>query len=143
MKNRKTLNYHHSIGRTKTWLQCHKETKRLQEKYRQRIIKFWFIPVVCAFSRNTGYGCSFVAKLSWKKLFFFEKIFVFFTKYTLFAEKNDFIWKKKLYWFFFTEKAFFTENEKNINLIWEIFFYPENIYSFCKKHFFDHKKYIC
>ena len=25
------------------------------------------------------YGCSFVAKLSWKKIFF-EKIFVFFTK---------------------------------------------------------------
>ena len=31
-----------------------------------------------------------------KKFFFFERIFVFFTKYTLFAEKNVFIWKKKL-----------------------------------------------
>ena len=142
MKNRKTLNYHHSIGRTKTWLQCHKETKRLQEKYRQRIIKFWFIPVVCAFSRNTGYGCSFVAKLSWKKLFFFEKIFVFFTKYTLFAEKNSFIWKKIYidFFFFFAEKVFI-ENEKNVYLIWERFFYPENIYS--AKKFFDYRKYIC
>ena len=29
-----------------------------------------------------------------KQNFFFEKIFVFFTKYTLLAEKNVFIWKK-------------------------------------------------
>ena len=44
--------------------------------------------------------------------------------------------EKKFYIdFLFTEKAFFTENEKNIYLIWEIFFYPENIYSFCKKIF--------
>ena len=74
-----------------------------------------------------------------EKNFFFEKMFAFFTKYTLFAEKNNYIWKKKvLYWFsfLFTEKAFFTENEKNIYLIWEIFFYPEYIYSFCKKNFF-------
>ena len=55
-----------------------------------------------------------------KKKNFLEKIFVFFTKYKLFAEKNNFIWKKKLYQFFlslFTEKAFFTENEKNMYLI--------------------------
>ena len=51
--------------------------------------------------------------------------------------------KKKIILIFLTEKTFFTENEKNICLIWEIFFYPENIYSFCKKKFFDHKKYIC
>ena len=34
------------------------------------------------------YGCSFVAKLTWKKIIFFLNIFVFLTKYTLFAEKN-------------------------------------------------------
>ena len=47
-------------------------------------------------------------------------------KITLYGKKNyiDF--------FLFTEKACFTENEKNIYLICEIFFYPENIYSFCK-----------
>ena len=50
--------------------------------------------------------------------------------------------KKNYIDFFFAEKTF-TENEKGIYLIWEIFFYPENIYSFCKKKFFDHKKYIC
>ena len=46
--------------------------------------------------------------------------------------------KKKNYidFFLFTEKAFFTKNEKNIYLIWEIFFDPENIYSICKKKFF-------
>ena len=32
-----------------------------------------------------------------KKNFLFEKIFMIFTKYTLFAEKNVFIWKKVLY----------------------------------------------
>ena len=51
--------------------------------------------------------------------------------------------KKILYWFIFTEKTFFTENEENIYLIWDIIFYPENMYSFCKKKNFDHKKYIC
>ena len=83
-------------------------------------------------------------KTKLKKKFFFWKKICFFTNYT-FAEKNNFIWKKKfiLIFFLFTEKAFFTVNEKNIYLIWEIFFYPENIYSFCKKNFFDHKKYIC
>ena len=61
------------------------------------------------------YGCSFVAKLSWK-------IFEFFTEYTLFAEKNIFILKKA----FFTEKNIY-ENVKNIYLIWEKLFYKENV----------------
>ena len=68
---------------------------------------------------------------------------MFFTKYTLFAEKKTYMEKKLILIFFFTEKAFFTKNEKNIYLISEIFFYPENIYSFCEKSFFDHKNYIC
>ena len=83
-----------------------------------------------------NYGCSFVAKLSWKKIiFFFEKTYVFFTKYTLFAEKMFLSEKKVLYWkFFLLKKTFFTE--KNINgnvkkykiyLIWEIHFYAENV----------------
>ena len=41
------------------------------------------------------YGCSFVAKLSLKKNFFFEKKNVFI-KYTLFAEKM-FLFEKKFY----------------------------------------------
>ena len=46
-------------------------------------------------------------------------MFAFLTKYTLFAEKNNYIWKKKFYidFFLFTEKASFTESEKNIYLI--------------------------
>ena len=57
-----------------------------------------------------------------------EKIFVFFTKYTLFAEKNVFIWKKK----FYNDKKFSTdkninENVKNIYLISKLYFYTENI----------------
>ena len=100
-------------------------------------------------------GCLFVAKLSWKKRGFFEKIFVFFTKYTLFEEKSFHMEKK-----FYDEKAFFTEksineNAKNIYLISEIYFYRKNVcvtnkisiflkYIFIlqKKLFFDHKKYV-
>ena len=78
------------------------------------------------------YGCSFVAKLSWKKNFFFEKFFVFFTKYTLFGEKSTFTWKKSFILKFFTEKTFFAEkniyeNVKSMYLIWEIYFYTENV----------------
>ena len=47
---------------------------------------------------------------------------MFFTKYTLFAEKNAFIWKKKI---FFTEKNI-NENVKNMYLISEIYSYTEN-----------------
>ena len=54
------------------------------------------------------YGCSFAAN------FFFEKIFVVFTKYTLFAGKNVFIQKKKI-----IEKNI-NENVKKIYLISEI-----------------------
>ena len=80
--------------------------------------------------KGTNYGCSFVAKLSWRKYICFY-------------------WKK-----LFTEKNI-NENVKNIYLISEICFYTENvcakikyksflnIYSFCKKNYFDHKKYIC
>ena len=47
---------------------------------------------------------------------------MFFTKYTLFPEKNVFIWKKT----FFTEKNI-NENVKNVYLISEIYFYTENV----------------
>ena len=44
---------------------------------------------------------------------FFEKIFVFFTKYTLFAEKNVFLWKRVLQWtFFLLKKTFYWEKYK-------------------------------
>ena len=44
-----------------------------------------------------------------------------FTKYTLFAEKNAFIWKKK-----FIEKNI-NKNVKKIYPISEIYFYTENV----------------
>ena len=65
-----------------------------------------------------------------------------FTKYTLFAEKNAFIWKKK-----FIEKNI-NENVKNIYPISEIYFYTENvcvankISIFLKYIFFPQKKKI-
>ena len=50
------------------------------------------------------YGCSFVAKLSWKKNIFFLKKYVFYKIYIIYT-KNVFIWKKKvLYWEFFCWK---------------------------------------
>ena len=62
---------------------------------------------------------------SWKKnLFFFEKIYVF-TKYTFFAEKNVYIWKKKFYNEVFSLKKTFFNREK-LYLISEIYFYTEN-----------------
>ena len=65
-------------------------------------------------------------KLKKKKLFF-QKIFMFFTKYTLFTEKNIFIWKKSfILKNFFAEKNI-NENVKNMYLIWEIYFYTENV----------------
>ena len=58
-----------------------------------------------------------------KKIFFFEKTFLFFTKYTLFAENYVFIWEKGfILKIFFTEKTSFREkdiceNAKTICLI--------------------------
>ena len=46
----------------------------------------------------SGYGCSFVVKLRRKKNYFLtRKIFVYFTKYILFAEKRSFYTKQKFY----------------------------------------------
>ena len=65
-------------------------------------------------------------------MFFFEKIFVFLTKYTLFPEKKI-IWKtSSITKNFFTEKNVFTEkniteNVKNIYLTSEIYYYTENV----------------
>ena len=69
-----------------------------------------------------AYGCSFVAKLSWKKKFFLKK-YLFFTKYTLFAEKNNFIWKKKIILIFFCLlKKLFLQKMKKIYISFEKYF---------------------
>ena len=57
-------------------------------------------------------GCSFVAKLRWKKKIFFLKKYLFFTKYTLFAEKIFLYGKKVLYWKMFWLKIFFFYRKK-------------------------------
>ena len=58
---------------------------------------------------HVEYGCSLVAKLSWEKMFFLKKIFVFLTKYTLFAEKKIYM-EKKFHneKFFYWKKRFYT-----------------------------------
>ena len=58
---------------------------------------------------------------NWKKMFF-DKIFVFFTKYTSFYIKKHFCWEKL---FFYREK--YKWKCKNIYLIWKIYFYTENV----------------
>ena len=88
---------------------------------------------IIEFLKVVLYGCSFVAKVSWKKNFFYEKIFVFLTKYTL--QKKMFSYGKKvLYWkLFLLKKKNFTEknkneNVKNIYLIWKIFLYRKCLF---------------
>ena len=96
------------------------------------------------------------------KTSFFWKIFLFFTKYTIFAEKNVFIrrksfilkdffneknvfyrekykWKCKKYISF--PKYIFTQKMFVLQIKHKSFLY---IYSFWKKdNIFDHKKHIC
>ena len=96
------------------------------------------------FLHDQRYGCSFVARLSWKNIFFFfEKIFVFYKIYNI-CRKNCFYVEKKIYIevFFLTEK---NENVK-INISFGKYIFIQkmfvlqikyksflNIYSFCKK----------
>ena len=63
-----------------------------------------------------------------EKKFHDEKIFLL--KKTFFTEKNCISFQK----YIFTQKIFV------LQIKYESFL---NIYSFCKKTFFDHKKYIC
>ena len=79
-----------------------------------------------------SYGCSFVAKLRWKKIFSWKNICAFCKIYTICRKKcfymeKEFYIEKCFYWkkFFFTEKNIH-ENVKNIYLIWETYFYTEN-----------------
>ena len=99
------------------------------------------------FNEAVNYGCSFVAKLSWKKNFFFGKIFVFLQNIH-YLQKKIFLYGKKSFIvknLFLLEKTFFTE--KNyisfpkyiftqkifvLQIKYESFL---NTYSFCKKKF--------
>ena len=73
------------------------------------------------------YGCSFAAKLSWKKILFWKNICVFCKIYII-CRKNVFIWKES-----FILKIFFTE----INI-----FYREKYKWKCKKVYASFEKYI-
>ena len=70
---------------------------------------------------------------------------MFFTKYTLFAEKNNIIWEKKLIFFCLLKKAFFTENEKDISHLRNIFLsrkYILKIYTHILNIYTHQKKFI-
>ena len=73
------------------------------------------------------YGCSFVAKRSWKKKTFFVKIFAFLQSIHFFAEKMFLHGKKLIMKKFFCWKKTFFYREK-LYLISEICFYTENIF---------------
>ena len=87
------------------------------------------------FGKNmVGYGCSFVAKLSWKKniIFFWKNICVFYKIYIIcrkkcFYREKKFYIEKFFYWKNLYIEKYIYENAKNIYLIWEIYFYTENI----------------
>ena len=73
-------------------------------------------------------------KTKLKKKFFFLKKYLCFLQNIHYLQKKMFLYGKKvLYWkIFLLKKTFFTEkniyeNVKNIYLIWEIFFYTENV----------------
>ena len=91
-----------------------------------------YLWILRRFSEAGAYGCSFAAKLSWKEIFCVKK-YMFFRKYTLFAEKMFWYGKESfILKFYFAEKNFFYREKckwkcKNIYLIWEIHFYAENI----------------
>ena len=84
-------------------------------------------------------------KTNLKKKLFFEKIFVFYKIYIT-CRKNVFIWKKKSFILKIKnicisfEKYIFMQKMFVLQIKYKSFL---NIYSFCKKIFFDHKKYIC
>ena len=65
---------------------------------------------------------------------------MFLTKYKLFAEKNNFIWKKKFILIFFgLLKKLFLQKTKKIYISFEKYFFIQKIYIHSAKKFFDHK----
>ena len=71
-------------------------------------------------------------KTKLKKKFFFWKKICFFTNYT-FAEKNNFIWKKKFILIFFYWKNFFYRKWKKKYISFEKYFFIQNIYIYSAK----------
>ena len=78
----------------------------------------------------SGYGCSFVTKLRWKKKLFFKKknICVFYKIYII-CRKKIFLYQTKILCRkkAITEKKFFSEKNlsKKVCLIGEIYFYSD------------------
>ena len=103
------------------WYRCQNRRKKYYQHNGEQLgcYKKVYIKTHRLSKKKDIYGCSFAANLSWKKKFFLKKHLCFFTKYTLFAEKNIFIGKKKvLYWkCFLLEKNFLTEKNiyENVN----------------------------
>ena len=101
-----------------------------------------------------GYGCSFVAKLSWKKKLFLRKYLCFLQNMHYLQKKMFLNGKKVLYWkICLLKKTFFTEKNVKICISFETCIFIQkmfvlqtkyksflNTYSFCKKIFFDHKR---
>ena len=67
------------------------------------------------------YGCSFVAKLSWKNIYIFLNICFFYKIYVICRKKMFLCGKKN----FIAKNV--NENVKKIHLISEIYFYTENV----------------
>ena len=103
------------------WYRCQNRRKKYYQHNGEQLgcYKKVYIKTHRLSKKKDIYGCSFVAKLSWKKNFFFEKTFVFFYKIYIICRKKYFYREKKvLYWkCFLLEKNFFTEKNiyENVN----------------------------
>ena len=82
------------------------------------------------------YGCSFVAKISWKKKFFFWKNICFLQNIHYLQKKIILYGKTILYWFFFNWKSFFYRKwKKYISHLRNIFLSRNYIFILQKKMF--------
>ena len=92
-----------------------------------------------SFRKVRGCGCSFVAKLSWKKNFFFWKNICFLQNIHYLQKKIILYGKKKLYWFFFVywKSFFYRKWKKYISHLRNIFLSRKYIFILQKKFFWS------
>ena len=95
-----------------------------------------FCAVLKHYQQSCEYGCSFVAKLSWKKEFFFWKDICVFLQNIHYFQKKMFLYRKKVLYlemfllkrnFFYREK-YIWKCKKYISHLRNIFLYRKCLY---------------
>ena len=83
-----------------------------RKNFKLKIFYFFRFELKIKIRHGNGYGCSFVAKPSWKKIFFLKKYLCFLQNIHYLQKKNVFIWEKRFIMkIFFTEKNFFLQRK--------------------------------